>query len=789
MITIRRLVSGAILLFGLLLTAPLAHGQVARAQSTFSPTLHLLHVDTTQFPVLEIALSGPNWPEPLSTLPATVTLDGRKLAIDSDQTVESGIQVALAIDANQLTTSNEAGQSGYVALTGTLLDLVEANVFVRNADWLAAYQLQGDNEPLSIQEWTQEPNLIFNEIVDNRPADTQDAALSAQSLLDLIAQMEAAPETEMLPRLLLLFSTGAGVGDLQPAVEAAQAAHVAIHVVELQGDANEAPNNALQALANQSGGHYTALTGPELSTAVGEALTAAHNVRVLRSRADSASPQSLTVTVTLLDYSEVTATSAATTFADLNIAPMQIALAAPAAETISWDALTGGADAATRLLPVQASFEWPDGHPREVIQATYTLRGPGDFAQQEIRTEAPFDQVALPLANLQEGDYTLEIRTLDELAIETELSTAGIRFGELPTSAQPASAQTGATEADAAAVNAPAGDAQGAVAQAADAGSALDASSTLVQTVSNSSQPSDRVQIPGTQLEIPRALLVWSLPILLLLIGYLIYSERRDRRRAQSQTKTKAAPRSSAADNPLFDLRDDSQPLADERFQLNAQEQNHTRRFTLEADPAEGRRPAPTTIADPKAKPEAPGRNHASVYNQVEEHVIREDRSGGWQENDELHWDDEEDFEDEVTVVPARMEDEEATYRTEQVERPIVGHLIRTTSDPNLPRELPIYGLNARAGELRQIHIGRHSKHNTVVISDKRISREHAVIIQRDGRLYLRDNASSAGTFLNWKRLNPGEELLLRHNDIISFGEVVYEFRLHGEDEATLPNA
>jgi pSer/pThr/pTyr-binding forkhead associated (FHA) protein len=73
-----------------------------------------------------------------------------------------------------------------------------------------------------------------------------------------------------------------------------------------------------------------------------------------------------------------------------------------------------------------------------------------------------------------------------------------------------------------------------------------------------------------------------------------------------------------------------------------------------------------------------------------------------------------------------------------------------------------------------------------VVINDKSISREHAVIVQRAGRLYLRDNGSTSGTFLNWKRLNAGEELLLRHNDLISFGQIVYEFRLHGEDEVTI---
>ena len=130
-----------------------------------------------------------------------------------------------------------------------------------------------------------------------------------------------------------------------------------------------------------------------------------------------------------------------------------------------------------------------------------------------------------------------------------------------------------------------------------------------------------------------------------------------------------------------------------------------------------------------------------------------------------------------------------ATYRLrESVEQPIIGKLIRVTNNPNLPQQLPIYGLAPAIGQSRQIHIGRHSKNNTVVISDKAISREHAVLIQKEGRLYLSDNASSAGTYLNGRRLQPGEELVLRHNDLVGFGDISYEFHAKGEDEATIAN-
>ncbi|MFN8492209.1 MAG: ATP-binding cassette domain-containing protein [Caldilineaceae bacterium] len=139
-----------------------------------------------------------------------------------------------------------------------------------------------------------------------------------------------------------------------------------------------------------------------------------------------------------------------------------------------------------------------------------------------------------------------------------------------------------------------------------------------------------------------------------------------------------------------------------------------------------------------------------------------------------------------VSTPPSAEEEEgEATYRpADDIPQPLLGYFVRVTNNPNLPSELPIYGLQPAAGETRQIHIGRHTKHNTVVINDKTVSREHAVLIQKEGRVYLRDNASTAGTLLNWRRLKTGEELLLRHNDVVGFGEIVYEFRTQGSNEA-----
>ncbi|MEZ4661403.1 MAG: FHA domain-containing protein [Caldilineaceae bacterium] len=291
------------------------------------------------------------------------------------------------------------------------------------------------------------------------------------------------------------------------------------------------------------------------------------------------------------------------------------------------------------------------------------------------------------------------------------------------------------------------------------------------QTTDGETNAADSVTIPGLQVSAPRAVLVWSLPVLLLLIGYLIYSERRASRRKQRR-----ADQSAVVGNPHFDLYDDGQSVDSKRRQPSTATQNPPAGHKpAAAQPSKSRPPASSSPAGKRPSREEPQfGNTADLPTRPKTVQTPPPKSTSF-------WDDEEDLSDELTMIPQRPEDDEATYRVREVERPLIGRLVRATSDPNLPRELPIYSLIPASGERRQIHIGRHSKNNTVVINDPRVSREHAVMIQRDDRLYLRDNGSSAGTFLNWKRLNPGEELLLRHNDLISFGEVAYELQLQSE--------
>jgi hypothetical protein len=252
------------------------------------------------------------------------------------------------------------------------------------------------------------------------------------------------------------------------------------------------------------------------------------------------------------------------------------------------------------------------------------------------------------------------------------------------------------------------------------------------------------VAIPGTTLAIPRAGLQLALPVLLLIIAYLVYREMRERRSQAVASKRQSRAAMPPA-NRLYELSDDT----DDDFHLAPQNKAAPQRYHLEEEDG---LPAVNAMPMPAAR-------SAAMLD-----------------------------EEEATVIPRpRFGDDDATYRlSDEVAQPILGYFVRISGNPTLPDELPIFGLPSTRGEARQIHIGRHSQNNTVVINDKSVSREHTVLVQKEGRLYVRDNASTAGTFLNGKRLRPGEELLLRHNDLVGFGEIVYEFRARGEDEATV---
>ncbi|MCP5468391.1 MAG: FHA domain-containing protein [Deltaproteobacteria bacterium] len=74
--------------------------------------------------------------------------------------------------------------------------------------------------------------------------------------------------------------------------------------------------------------------------------------------------------------------------------------------------------------------------------------------------------------------------------------------------------------------------------------------------------------------------------------------------------------------------------------------------------------------------------------------------------------------------------------------------------------------------------VGRDENLARLVIDDTFISRTHAVIEMENGKFYLKDLHSKNGTYLNEKKLRPGERSPqpLRNGDRIRFNIVEFEF-------------
>jgi len=112
----------------------------------------------------------------------------------------------------------------------------------------------------------------------------------------------------------------------------------------------------------------------------------------------------------------------------------------------------------------------------------------------------------------------------------------------------------------------------------------------------------------------------------------------------------------------------------------------------------------------------------------------------------------------------------------QQLQRPQV-----TPSASPVAPEAWLHGIRGKyAGhriqlDSRGLSIGR-SASNALRLSDRSISRSHALIRFGQGRWFLQDQNSTTGTFVNGQRVNA---TALNHGDRIRIGSTEFEFRLH----------
>ena len=58
------------------------------------------------------------------------------------------------------------------------------------------------------------------------------------------------------------------------------------------------------------------------------------------------------------------------------------------------------------------------------------------------------------------------------------------------------------------------------------------------------------------------------------------------------------------------------------------------------------------------------------------------------------------------------------------------------------------------------------------------ISRQHAIITQKDGVCYIKDNKSTNHTYVNGRQLDEGIEEILTHDSMIKLGDEEFMFKI-----------
>jgi two-component system cell cycle response regulator len=70
-----------------------------------------------------------------------------------------------------------------------------------------------------------------------------------------------------------------------------------------------------------------------------------------------------------------------------------------------------------------------------------------------------------------------------------------------------------------------------------------------------------------------------------------------------------------------------------------------------------------------------------------------------------------------------------------------------------------------------------------ITVSDQSISRKHAKVTKKDGKVFITDLGSSNGSFINDKKIEPGSAMPLVKEDMIKLGNSIFKFLPAGELE------
>ena len=412
-----------LLCLALLSARPAAAQEAADGQ----PWLDVTEINVGAFPNVKVYVYGENLGGSLAATGMRLFENGAERP--AQKGVEAaGYQVALVFDApNSVSLPGITGASRMDEVKESIRRALQRDGnFVSGRDWVEFVATGPNATPNTVQGWDQwDLNLVGNAVTlyDVQP----NAGLTP--LNDLILHAVRDFDDPRLPkgqqRHIIVFSDGidaVSVLDPEQAVALAKERGIRVHTVQL-GNAGPDAVRRMKQIAELSDGVYVELNTLEAPDAVWEAVRATAEQAVLTYRSQRADAGEIRVEATLPNGVTVDATGRAPA---VDVKPVAVSIVQPPEGFVldrsaaAWDSPIEELSPTT--LPIQASFAFPDGRPREIRQVEITAGG-----NTTTITEPPFDTLLqVPVASLRTGEYTVRVRAVDELGVAGE--SAPLRF-------------------------------------------------------------------------------------------------------------------------------------------------------------------------------------------------------------------------------------------------------------------------------------------------------------------------------------------------------------------------
>jgi len=402
----------------------------SHAQISAPPALKITEIGVDSFPDVSVLVFGQNLGADLGSVPLTLTEDGQAQAVTSSELVGVGTQTMLLLDAS--TNIGKPGVTGAPRFQ-EVIDLIVREVDVTKvlspqSDWLAAYAPAAGERITPIKEWTTDHGFLRNNFYIYEPPEK----IGQTPLFELIYfGLDAFNDPQLDPRAqraMILFSDGiddiSGVR-IDEAIARAHEMGVTIHTVLLGEGTREGRAN-MERIASMTGGQYTPLTSAEALDPVWSTIAQGRQQRRLSYRTRNPQPRELAVAAQL---AQGTVTDRASFPVLPPPPPVEVQIVQPAPEqeivrsgefhTTTLAALTPD------VLPVQATFTWPDGRPRALQRVEYTLGSDTRVVEME-----PFDRIDFPIAAFGNGSYALRVQAVDELGIVGTSRPLSVKIAE-----------------------------------------------------------------------------------------------------------------------------------------------------------------------------------------------------------------------------------------------------------------------------------------------------------------------------------------------------------------------